>query len=62
MRFVNFSTRVFVSSSTLGRVSGSTFCFVARSIELSMRCSRGVTKRIASPERPARPVRPMRWT
>ena len=35
---------------------------VKRSISCSIRRSRGVTKRTATPARPARPVRPMRWT
>ena len=33
-----------------------------RSIALSMRCSRGSARVIATPSRPARPTRPMRWT
>ncbi len=54
--------RVALTSSICGSGIWVSGCLVAFSIALSRRCSRGVTKLIASPVRPARPVRPMRCT
>ncbi len=50
------------TSPRVGRAIGSIGWRVARSIALSMRISRGLMNRIATPARPARPVRPMRCT
>ena len=55
-------SRVALTSSTLGSFISVKGWRVALSIEVSMRRSRGVTKLIAAPVRPARPVRPTRWT
>ena len=62
MDCANFSLRFSLTSSTDGSSISSKRALVTRSMERSMRRSRGVTNRMASPERPARPVRPMRCT
>ena len=62
MESANFSLRASLTSSTEGSSISDSGALVARSMARSIRRSRGVTKRIASPLRPARPVRPMRWT
>ena len=51
-----------LTSSMLGSAIGCSLCRVAFSIAASIRRSRGVTNRIASPVRPALPVRPTRCT
>ena len=56
------ASRVALTSSTLGSCICVSGWRVAFSIAASRRRSRGVTKLIASPLRPARPVRPMRCT
>jgi hypothetical protein len=54
--------RVTLTSSTRGMRISTIGWRVARSIWSSRRRSRGVTKLMAAPLRPARPVRPMRCT
>ena len=57
-RSTRFSLITFVDGNSIGSI----FLRVARSIEDSIRFSRGATNKIASPSRPARPVRPIRCT
>jgi hypothetical protein len=56
------ASRVTLTSSALGSCIWVSGCRVAFSMAVSSRRSRGVTKLIAVPLRPARPVRPMRCT
>ena len=54
---IRFVFMIFVEGNSIMSIF---FC-VALSIAANILRSLGATKRIASPWRPARPVRPMRW-